>query len=98
MHWLGLDGMPRDSNISRINGLEVSNLVASLGSFILGFGVLIFIYNVIYSRKGPKNAGNDPWDGRTLEWSIPSPPPHYNFETIPEVKYRDDFGIKNILN
>ena len=95
MHWLGLDGMPRRiATYPESMGWEVSNLVASLGSFILGFGVLVFLYNVIYSRKGPKIAGNDPWDGRTLEWSIPSPPPHYNFETIPEVKYRDDFWYK----
>ena len=92
MHWLGLDGMPRRiATYPESMGWEVSNLVASLGSFILGFGVLIFLFNVFYSSKGPKNAGNDPWDGRTLEWSIPSPPPHYNFEVIPEVKYRDDF-------
>ena len=95
MHWLGLDGMPRRvATYPEGMGWDVSNLVSTAGSLLLGVGVLIFIYNVIYSSKGPKNAGNDPWDGRTLEWSIPSPPPHYNFDAIPEVTYRDDFWFK----
>jgi len=46
---------------------------------------------VWHSRKHGEIAGNDPWDARTLEWSIPSPPPHYNFAQIPHVHERDDF-------
>ncbi len=96
MHWLGMDGMPRRvATYPEGMGWDVSNLVSTMGSLLLGVGVLIFIYNVIYSNlRMPKNASNDPWDGRTLEWSIPSPPPHYNFDVIPEVKYRDDFWYK----
>ena len=96
MHWLGLDGMPRRvATYPEGMGWDVSNLVSTMGSLLLGVGVLIFIYNVIYSNlRMPRNASNDPWDGRTLEWSIPSPPPHYNFDVIPEVKYRDDFWYK----
>jgi len=96
MHWLGLDGMPRRvATYPEGMGWDVSNLVSTMGSLLLGVGVLIFIYNIIYSNlRMPKNASNDPWDGRTLEWSIPSPPPHYNFDVIPEVKYRDDFWYK----
>ena len=96
MHWLGLDGMPRRvATYPEGMGWDVSNLVSTMGSLLLGVGVLIFIYNVIYSNlRMPRNASNDPWDGRTLEWSIPSPPPHYNFDVIPQVKYRDDFWYK----
>ena len=47
--------------------------------------------NMVYSWRKQAVASADPWDGRTLEWSIPSPPPHYNFDEIPQVKYRDDF-------
>ena len=96
MHWLGLDGMQRRvATYPEGMGWDVSNLVSTMGSLLLGVGVLIFIYNIIYSNlRMPKNASNDPWDGRTLEWSIPSPPPHYNFDVIPEVKYRDDFWYK----
>ena len=46
---------------------------------------------MIKSWNGGKKAGDDPWDGRTLEWSIPSPPPLYNFRDIPIVKSVDDF-------
>jgi cytochrome c oxidase subunit 1 len=53
--------------------------------------VLILFVNIIYStRRGPKASG-DPWDARTLEWSIPSPPPAYNFAEIPVVEARDDW-------
>jgi cytochrome c oxidase subunit 1 len=95
MHWIGLDGMPRriytyDSTM----GWNGSNLVITIGAFILAAGILTFIINFFYSRNRRVLAGDDPWDGRTLEWSIPSPPPHYNFEQIPEVEYRDDFWFR----
>jgi cytochrome c oxidase subunit 1 len=92
MHWLGMDGMPRRIyTYSSEQGWEGWNLVASIGGFTLALGVLVFIINVFYSRSKKRMAGNDPWDGRTLEWTIPSPPPHYNFEQIPVVHHRDDF-------
>jgi cytochrome c oxidase subunit 1 len=47
------------------------------------------MYNVWITMRKQPDAGNDPWDGRTLEWSIPSPPPHYNFAEIPVVRARD---------
>ena len=48
--------------------------------------------NIIYSHAGAGDiAGNDPWDARSLEWSIPSPPPEYNFAEIPVVEARDDW-------
>ena len=93
MHFLGLDGMPRRvATYPEGMGWDISNLVSTIGSLMLGVGVLVFLFNVVYSNlRMPKTANNDPWDGRTLEWSIPSPPPHYNFDVIPDVKYRDDF-------
>ncbi len=94
MHWLGMDGMPRRIfTYSSDQGWESLNLLASIGGFVIALGMLLFIYNIWYSRR-PANrveAGNDPWDARTLEWSISSPPPHYNFAEIPQVEYRDDF-------
>jgi len=49
------------------------------------------MYNVWKTRKTAPPCGDDPWDGRTLEWTTPSPPPHYNFAEVPIVHSRDDF-------
>ena len=94
-HWLGMDGMPRRIYTYAENmGWEGSNLASSIGGFILGFGVLLFIINVIYSRMNKKVAPADPWDGRTLEWSTSSPPPVHDFDEVPNVVYRDDFWFR----
>jgi cytochrome c oxidase subunit 1 len=94
MHLLGLWGMPRrtyryDTGL----GWEGINQAVSIGAFIIAFSTLLFIVNVIVSiaLKRGAVAGNDPWDGRTLEWSISSPPPEYNFAEVPEVESRDDW-------
>jgi cytochrome c oxidase subunit 1 len=95
MHWLGMDGMPRRIYTYADNmGWETSNMAASLGGAILGLGILLFIINVFYSKMNKVMAGNDPWDGRTLEWSTSSPPPIHDFDEIPQVKYRDDFWFQ----
>jgi len=95
MHWLGMDGMPRRIYTYAENmGWEGSNLAASLGGMILGIGILLFIINVFYSKMNKVMAGNDPWDGRTLEWATTSPPPIHDFDEIPQVKYRDDFWFQ----
>ncbi len=94
-HWLGLDGMPRRIFTYAENmGWENTNMMATAGGFLMAFSVLLFIINVFYSAKKRVPAGDDPWDGRTLEWSISSPPPHYNFEKIPNVQHRDDFWFQ----
>jgi cytochrome c oxidase subunit I len=95
MHWLGMDGMPRRIYTYADNmGWETSNMAASIGGAILGLGILVFIINVFYSKMNKVMAGNDPWDGRTLEWSTSSPPPVHDFDEIPQVKYRDDFWFQ----
>jgi cytochrome c oxidase subunit 1 len=90
MHFLGLDGMPRriytyDSNM----GWDFWNGVSTVGVLVLGTSFLIFIINIVTSWRSGETAEADPWDGRTLEWSIASPPPEYNFEVIPTVYDRD---------
>ncbi|MHB8620683.1 MAG: cytochrome c oxidase subunit I, partial [Chloroflexota bacterium] len=98
MHWLGLDGMPRRV-YTYPSGLGWSfwNAVSSAGSLVIGVSVLVFMYNFFHSLSHGEIAGNDPWDARTLEWSIPSPPPVYNFAHIPTVTSLDDWWHKKQL-
>ena len=92
MHWVGLDGMPRRVyTYSSDMGWDFWNFISTLGAFVIAAAIIIFIVNVYFSLRRGEISPSDPWDGRTLEWSIPSPPPEYNFAHIPVVQSRDDF-------
>jgi cytochrome c oxidase subunit 1 len=92
MHWLGLQGMVRRTWKYPVeSGLEPWNQAVTLGAFIIGLGLLVFIYNWWHSRRNGPVAGMDPWDARTLEWSIPNPTPVHNFSRSPHVHALDDF-------
>jgi cytochrome c oxidase subunit 1 len=92
MHFLGLGGMPRRTFTYDANmGWSNANLISTIGALILGMGLAYYFIVVVYSWfRGPKSPA-DPWDARTLEWSIGVPPPEHNFDTIPVVRERDDF-------
>jgi cytochrome c oxidase subunit 1 len=91
MHILGLQGMPRRYyRYPEGTGWDFWNLVATIGAFLIAVSVAVFMVNVVRSLARGKKAGADPWDARTLEWSTPSPPPHYNFAEVPTVRARDD--------
>ncbi len=95
MHILGLQGMPRRlSTYPKEMGWDVGNLMATGGAFLIALSVLVFIVNVARTRRKGEEAGGDPWDARTLEWSISSPPPEYNFAEVPTVTSRDDFWYR----
>jgi len=90
-HFLGLLGMPR-----RIwqyldgMGLNELNFISTIGALLMGVGTILLVINIIITNSKPKTASNDPWeDGRTLEWTIPSPAPEYNFAQTPLVRAYD---------
>jgi cytochrome c oxidase subunit I len=86
-HSMGLDGMPRRIYEYADTGhLELYNMISTIGSFILGAGILITVINVLRSTKHGVIAGPDPWKANTLEWFTTSPPPVNNFDVIPRVR------------
>jgi len=92
MHWLGLQGMIRRTwKYAPETGLEPWNRAVSVGAFMIATSIAIFMYNWWTSKRRGQPAGLDPWDARTLEWSIPSPVPEYNFAKVPVVHSLDDF-------
>ena len=89
MHVPGLLGMPRRIyTYEPGRGWDGWNLVVTVGAAIQIVAIGIFVFNLVQATlRGPK-AGNDPWDAWTLEWSTTSPPPEYNFATLPVVQSR----------
>jgi cytochrome c oxidase subunit 1 len=86
-HFLGLSGMPR-RYVDYPDAFAGWNLVSSIGSYISGFAVLIFIYGVIDAFVRKEQAANSPWGAgaTTLEWTLTSPPPFHQFEVLPRVQ------------
>jgi cytochrome c oxidase subunit 1 len=98
MHILGLQGQPRRMyqwTEARAGegffNLAFWNLVASIGSFILSIGILMFLINVWVTARNPKKAPLDPWNARSLEWMTTNPPKEHNFDVIPTVHHLDEF-------
>jgi heme/copper-type cytochrome/quinol oxidase subunit 1 len=89
MHLTGLLGMPRRVyTYNDYGGWHLLNLITSIGSFVFAIGVLLFFGNVLRSLTRGAVAGKNPWDAPTLEWSVSSPPPPYNFAVIPTLGSR----------
>jgi cytochrome c oxidase subunit 1 len=86
-HSIGLDGMPRRVyEYDDVGHLQLYNLISTIGSFILGLGILVTVFNVLRSTKRGVIAGPDPWKANTLEWFTTSPPPVNNFDVVPRVR------------
>jgi cytochrome c oxidase subunit I len=87
MHWSGMLGMPRRVYTYPAGlGLELPNFISTVGSFVLAFGVVLFVVNGLFSLYRGAIAGPNPWGAAGLEWATSSPPPVYNFEHIPVVE------------
>jgi cytochrome c oxidase subunit 1 len=89
MHITGTNGMPRRIYTYEAGmGWDVYNLISTIGSFAMAVGILVLVWNAITSVRSGAIAPNDPWDGASLEWAVPSPPPAHNFDTTPIVYSR----------
>jgi cytochrome c oxidase subunit 1 len=86
MHFLGLQGMQRRVP-DYADNLAHWNTVASVGYMIMGVGILVFFVNLFWSLFAGKKAGDNPWGegATTLEWTLSSPPPYHQFETLPRI-------------
>jgi cytochrome c oxidase subunit 1 len=82
---LGLDGMQR-----RIadypEAFSIGNLISTIGAFLIAASIVTFVINFIRSVRKGETAGDDPWNGHTLEWATSSPPPHHNFHSLPPIR------------
>lgn len=89
MHYLGMIGQPRRTWTYEAGmGFEFWNLMETIGALTIALSVAIFLLNVVLTRRNGEIAGNDPWDGHTLEWAAASPPPAHNFDSLPVIRSR----------
>ena len=84
MHVVGIEGMPRRV-ADYSSQFATWNLLISIASFALGLSTLIFIYNMVASWRGGPRASANPWRALTLEWQVSSPPPIFNFDSMPTI-------------
>jgi cytochrome c oxidase subunit 1 len=81
---IGIQGMPR-RYFDYLPQFQTGHFISTIGAFILFTGLILMVYNLVYHIKRGAIAPANPWKGVTLEWQIPSPPSHENFEEIPEI-------------
>lgn len=87
MHNLGIGGMPRRiADYSPDAGWTVLNMISTTGAFLIAVSILPFLINVISTLINGEPAGDDPWEGNTLEWATSSPPPPHNFDKLPPIR------------
>jgi heme/copper-type cytochrome/quinol oxidase subunit 1 len=88
-HFLGLLGMPRRvytyPDLPYFGSL---NLFSTIGAMVIVVSIVVFLWNIFFSLKQGETAGDNPWEGYTLEWLTPSPPRLKNFEKVPLVRSR----------
>jgi cytochrome c oxidase subunit 1 len=84
---LGYDGMPRRvADYPADAGFTTENLISSIGAGLIALSIVVFIVNLAVSLRRRRDAGDDPWGGQTLEWATTSPPPRFNFTSLPPIR------------
>jgi cytochrome o ubiquinol oxidase subunit 1 len=97
LYILGLLGAPRRIDHYTDPSWVPFFIVSGIGVLVIMLGIGVFLLQILVSirqRKALQDTTGDPWDGRTLEWSVPSPAPHYNFAVIPTVTHRDEWWYR----
>ncbi|HUC38091.1 MAG TPA: cytochrome c oxidase subunit I [Acidimicrobiales bacterium] len=84
---LGMEGMPRRvASYPAELGWQFLNQLSTIGAYVIGVSFVFLLVNLWLSWRKPIAAGDNPWDGQTLEWFTTSPPPHHNFDRLPPVR------------
>lgn len=94
LYILGLMGAVRRLNSYSDPTWQPLFITSGIGVLVISLGIGLLLLQLAYSvwkRKELRDTTGDPWDGRTLEWSVPSPAPHYNFAVVPTVTERDEW-------
>jgi len=87
MFFMGLFGMPRRVyTYPNAGALPLLNIVATAGAYLMLFGAIVFVANIVISARRKVPAGDNPWHGYTLEWATSSPPPEHNFDRLPPIR------------
>jgi cytochrome c oxidase subunit 1 len=87
MHFLGIRGMPRRIALYAADrGWGTLNLISTIGSYVIAASIIVFVINLVVSRRHKRAAGDDPWEANTLEWATSSPPPPHNFDALPRIR------------
>ncbi|WP_082232599.1 cytochrome c oxidase subunit I [Halobacillus massiliensis] len=96
-HFAGLNGMRRRVyTYTWEDGVFIYNFISSIGAFVMGISMLFFVYNIYKTHRFGLKAGNDPWNGRTLEWTTASPAPEHPFHPIPKVESIDAYWYRKL--
>jgi len=89
MHFSGLLGMPRRTyQYDAGQGIELFNMLSTIGTLVLMLGTLFGLINLWKSWKSGERASSNPWGAPTIEWAMPSPPPEHNFDELPKITSR----------
>jgi len=93
MFYLGMMGMPR-RYFDYLPQFHAANILSTMGSWVMAMGIIIIIINLFNSARNGAKATDNPWNGKTLEWTVPSPPPVLNFDEMPTVGKEGPYDYK----